>query len=136
VVPDRIEVGQAIASMQRRHHQRLASDIDAARERVARRALAFQRALPDVQRWRRDLGAHADRLRLAAASATTHARRSTDHAISRIQALSPLATLDRGYAIVSRADGGVVTAAADVAPGDRVAIRWRDGARPARVESG
>lgn len=135
VAPDRVEVMQAIASMRGRHHQRLARDLDAARERVARHERALAHALPDVSRLRRELVIHADRMRAAAAAATTRARQSTTHTLSRLQALSPLATLDRGYALVSRAGGGVLTSAAEVAPGDRVEIRWRDGARPARVES-
>ena len=45
----------------------------------------------------------------------------------RLDALSPLATLRRGYAIVSRPDGRLVSLAAEVSPGDMLAVRLQDG---------
>ncbi|GGK00366.1 exodeoxyribonuclease 7 large subunit [Pilimelia anulata] len=45
------------------------------------------------------------------------------HTLARLRALSPRATLSRGYAIVQRADGHVVRAAADVADGDDLRLR-------------
>ncbi len=133
--PDRVEVLQGIAAMQRHHQQRLARRVDAARNDVARRATAMERRLPDVGRLRHELAMHAELMRGAASAATTRAREAVSRLASRVQALSPMHTLERGYAIVSAADGRVVTAAADVADGDRIAIRWRDGSRSARVES-
>ena len=41
--------------------------------------------------------------------------------LARLRALSPAATLERGYAIVQRADGHVVRAAAEVARATRCA---------------
>ncbi|MGI5178882.1 exodeoxyribonuclease VII large subunit [Dactylosporangium sp. CA-152071] len=46
-----------------------------------------------------------------------------EHTLARLRTLSPLATLERGYAIVQRPDGAVVRAAADVTPGDEVRVR-------------
>ena len=51
------------------------------------------------------------------------ARLATAHA--HLGALSPLATLDRGYAIVRRGDE-VVRAASDVGAGDAVSVRVAD----------
>jgi exodeoxyribonuclease VII large subunit len=46
----------------------------------------------------------------------------------RLTSASPLATLERGYAIVRRQeDGQVVTSTAQVAPGDDLLVRVRDG---------
>jgi exodeoxyribonuclease VII large subunit len=59
------------------------------------------------------------------------ARLDTVHA--RLTALSPIATLERGYAIVRRGDA-VVRAATDVAPGDAIAVRVAEGTFGARVE--
>jgi exodeoxyribonuclease VII large subunit len=59
------------------------------------------------------------------------ARLDTVHA--RLTALSPIATLERGYAIVRRGDD-VVRAASDVEPGDAIAVRVADGSFGARVE--
>ncbi|HEY1322464.1 MAG TPA: exodeoxyribonuclease VII large subunit, partial [Streptosporangiaceae bacterium] len=41
-----------------------------------------------------------------------------------LQALSPAATMRRGYSIVQRADGGVVRAAAEVTAGERLTVRF------------
>ena len=60
-------------------------------------------------------------------------RTALDHAGSRLQALSPLATLQRGYAIV-RASGEAVREAQAVSPGDPLEIQLAAGALGARVE--
>jgi len=51
-----------------------------------------------------------------------------------LQAVSPLATLERGYAIVSRADGTILRDAADVAPGTLIEARLATGRLRAQVE--
>ncbi|MEV6597328.1 exodeoxyribonuclease VII large subunit [Actinoplanes sp. NPDC051346] len=57
-------------------------------------------------------------------------RRADDdlrHTLARLRALSPAATLERGYAIVQRADGHVVRAAGEVKTGDVLRVRLADG---------
>ncbi len=67
--------------------------------------------------------------RLERASADLH------HTLARLRALSPAATLDRGYAIVQReADGAVLTDPAGVGPGERLRVRLAKGELAARVE--
>ncbi|MEU4550923.1 exodeoxyribonuclease VII large subunit [Micromonospora violae] len=56
------------------------------------------------------------------------------HTLARLRALSPAATLDRGYAIVQRADGHVVRAAAEVDKGDPLRVRLADGELAATVD--
>ncbi len=51
----------------------------------------------------------------------------------RLAAVSPLATLQRGYAIVRRADGQLVRQVDDARPGDRLSIQVTDGAFAADV---
>jgi exodeoxyribonuclease VII large subunit len=77
-------------------------------------------------------GAH-ERLRRAPLLALERriARLDTVHA--RLAALSPTATLERGYAIVRRGDG-VVRSAEDVGPGDQITVRVADGSFGAKVE--
>jgi exodeoxyribonuclease VII large subunit len=53
--------------------------------------------------------------------------------IARLRALSPAATLHRGYAIVQRSDGHVVRAAAEVEDGDTVRVRLAEGELAAKV---
>jgi len=53
----------------------------------------------------------------------------------QLNSLSPLAVLDRGYALVLDAQGALVRSAAQVAPGDRVVTRLSDGSFSSQVES-
>jgi exodeoxyribonuclease VII large subunit len=56
------------------------------------------------------------------------------HTVARLRALSPAATLQRGYAIVQRtADGAVVRDPAEVHPGDPLRLRVSGGELAARV---
>ncbi|MFC0004588.1 exodeoxyribonuclease VII large subunit [Micromonospora siamensis] len=56
------------------------------------------------------------------------------HTLARLRALSPAATLDRGYAIVQRADGHVVRAAGEVGKGDPLRVRLAEGELAATVD--
>jgi exodeoxyribonuclease VII large subunit len=49
------------------------------------------------------------------------------HTIERVRALSPQATLQRGYAILSDADGGTVDRVAATAKGAKLTARLADG---------
>lgn len=53
----------------------------------------------------------------------------------QVRALSPAATLDRGYAVVQRADGAVVRRPDDVTAGDRLRVRVAEGELAAEVAS-
>jgi exodeoxyribonuclease VII large subunit len=50
------------------------------------------------------------------------------HTRARVVALSPAATLNRGYAVLQRADGTAVRAADEVAPGESLRARVAEGA--------
>ena len=52
----------------------------------------------------------------------------------RLRALSPQAKLDAGYAYVEREDGRGVRSAAELAEGDCLVVRMRDGSAKTRVE--
>jgi len=65
-----------------------------------------------------------------------HGSASTLSALdARLHSLSPLAVLDRGYALVLTAAGSVVRSTAQVAAGDRVITRLSDGVFTSRVEA-
>ncbi len=54
---------------------------------------------------------------------------------ARLEVLSPLSTLSRGYAIATRmADGGVVTDSTQLSVGDRLGLRFHRGEAECRVE--
>ncbi len=63
-------------------------------------------------------------------------RAAAAHAVeARLRTLSPLAVLDRGYAIVLDGQGTLVRSTAQVARGDRITTRVADGAFTSRVEA-
>jgi len=85
---------------------------------------------------RGQLEAAAGRLRFAAAMRVRHTRAALERTAAQLDALSPLACLERGYAIVRRGDaaGAVVTDAAVLRPGDAVALVFARSRARARVE--
>ena len=64
--------------------------------------------------------------------ASLASRRALD---ARLHSLSPLAVLDRGYALVLSNEGRLVRSAAHLAPGDQLTTRLADGSFLSRVES-
>jgi exodeoxyribonuclease VII large subunit len=74
-----------------------------------------------------------DRLRRAPALLVERRRAALAQKAGRLSALSPRATLDRGYAIVRR-EGELLRSATAVAPGDPISVELADGAFGARVE--
>jgi exodeoxyribonuclease VII large subunit len=74
-----------------------------------------------------------ERLRAAPRLLFERRRSALDHTGARLKALSPLATLDRGYAIV-RAGAVALRDASVVSQGDRLEIELASGALGARVE--
>jgi exodeoxyribonuclease VII large subunit len=86
-----------------------------------------------LERQEQRVAALGDRLRGSPRLLLERRRSGLDHLGARLQGLSPLATLARGYAIV-RAGGEALREAARVAPGDRVEVELASGSLGARVE--
>ncbi len=129
VVPDVAEELLLVAVARDRMRASLAgwlareqAGLDALRSRPA---LADPRSLLDARsdevlqlrdRARRTLGHVLDR-----------AADDIDHRRARARALSPLATLQRGYSVLQDADGHVVTSVEAVAPDSPISVRVADG---------
>jgi exodeoxyribonuclease VII large subunit len=62
------------------------------------------------------------------------AERDLEHARARVGALSPAATLERGYAVVQRADGSLVRDPSEVVDDERLRVRLAGGRLPVRVD--
>jgi exodeoxyribonuclease VII large subunit len=86
-----------------------------------------------LERTRRDLAADGDRLARAPALMLERKRAALEAVWGRLAALSPKATLTRGYAIV-RTDEGIVRSASAVAAGDQVDVELGEGGFGARIE--
>jgi exodeoxyribonuclease VII large subunit len=74
-----------------------------------------------------------ERLRTAPTLAVERKRAALESAAGKLRVLSPLKTLERGYAIV-RTDTGVVTSRSSVAGGTRLDVRVADGSFAATVD--
>jgi exodeoxyribonuclease VII large subunit len=86
-----------------------------------------------LDRSRQSLQADGRRLRGAPALLLERKRTRLDALAGRLRALSPEATLERGYAIV-RTESGIVRSAKAAAPGTRIDVELAEGALGARVE--
>jgi exodeoxyribonuclease VII large subunit len=105
------------------------------RQRLARsadRLHAWPRAAVDREQHR--LERTRDRLRLAPVLAVERKRAALENTAAKLVALSPLQTLERGYAIVRTESGKVAASAEDVSLGVRVDVTLADGGFGARVE--
>src|SRR5699024_6406395 len=80
--------------------------------------------LPMLQR---TLEEQRRRLHNAIMQQLEHRRTTLASSGRALHAVSPLATLDRGYAIVFDAEGGIVRSSARVATGDKLTARLADG---------
>ncbi len=70
--------------------------------------------------------------RLAPVTISTRTTR-LHHATARLEALSPLAVLNRGYALIYTAEGTLLRNAADAKPGDPITVRLTTGTLEAEV---
>lgn len=137
-VPDQAQFAsrlQAIAALlDRTLRRRLRDD----RHRISVLEHRLGRAHPGValRMQQQRLDEFEARLRRALQTAMT-AVRSRARLIERsLEALSPLATLERGYAIVCRSDtGALVTRGADLGAGTQIDIRVAEGGLTATVDS-
>ncbi|MGV3624328.1 MAG: exodeoxyribonuclease VII large subunit, partial [Archangium sp.] len=95
------------------------------RKQVALLKVGLERHNPRlrVQRARGELQQLSKRLDVAQRKSVARLRESFGVAASKLDALSPLKVLGRGYAIAQRSDGHVVRAAADVKPGEQLRLR-------------
>jgi exodeoxyribonuclease VII large subunit len=96
---------------------------------------AFRRPFSQVH----DLARRLDELESSMGRAVRRrlqlARRHLDQTAARLESLSPLAVLARGYSLTQRADDGrLVRDAAELQPGERIATRFARGKAVSRVE--
>lgn len=103
-------------------------------ERLVRARMALAAgARRTLDHERRALAASLERVRRAPLLTLERRRAALEQTAGRLRALSPHATLERGYAIV-RAEGEIVRAADALAAGDRVEVELGHGGFGARVE--
>ena len=105
----------------------LLARLDRSRSTLARGAAGT------FERERRRLDAARDHLRRAPLLMLERKRAALEHSAGRLRALSPKATLERGYAIV-RTQSGIVRTSTELASGAHVEVELGDGGFGATVE--
>ncbi|HEX4427748.1 MAG TPA: exodeoxyribonuclease VII large subunit [Frankiaceae bacterium] len=129
VVPDVGEQARAIEQLRARALRAVTGRIDAEQARID--ALSSRPALRDPQsgvlRRSQEVAALVARARRTAEMLIDREDQSLQHQLARVRALSPAATLARGYAVVQQQDGTVLRDAGEVTGGDRLAVRLAEG---------
>lgn len=137
VVPDVAAEAYAVASARERMRSLLYATIG--REQAGLDALRSRPALADprtlLDRRLDELDQLRDRARRSLGHRLDRAADDIGHQRARARALSPLATLERGYAVLQDADGHVVTSTAAATVGAQVSVRVADGRIHAEVTS-
>ena len=132
------EQGQLLDELESRLHHGIERAINKRRTRLARLATAVAHANPAhrVAQLRARSRMAASDLRRALLRRLEQTKQRLELADRALVSLSPLATLQRGYAIVQRReDGGLVTDSAAVAPGSHVDVRLARGTFAATVDA-
>lgn len=135
-VPDQAEVRRLLDSHGQRLKQLLRRQVEGARQRLA--ALAKRRCFTHPLSWIDDLRLDVDRLQERAARAMETRRerlaaRLAHHA-ARLDALSPLKALARGYSLTETLDGRRIRSLQEVQVGAVVRVRLADGRFLSKVE--
>ena len=128
-VPDQNEVAVWLRQMEERLAQAMGRKLESARKDLDRaaRCRALQDPMNYVDDKRMVLDYQREKLAAGLNAALNRERQRFGQLASKLDALSPLKVLGRGYAIPRKADGGVVRSVTDVAPGDPLKLRVADG---------
>ena len=125
IVPDVKEQRAAIEQTRRRVCRALTSRVHTERRLLislrTRPVMADPRAMITARR--QELDALTDRARRRVRSNVHRAGDQINHLRSQVRALSPLATLERGYAVVQHADGRIVMDRSDVEADELLRVR-------------
>jgi exodeoxyribonuclease VII large subunit len=135
VVPDVADELSQLTRLRRQLDQSMMSRISAEQDR-----LTALRSRPVLAEPTASFAVHAeqiqalrDRSRRAIRTRIEHETSAVGHHLARVRAMSPKATLERGYAVLVSADGHAVTSVQNVSVGDQLTARLLDGQAVASV---
>jgi exodeoxyribonuclease VII large subunit len=135
-VPDRVEVEQRLAQLERRLLRATVQPISNARQRLER--LKRSRVLTDpaagIREKRLLLDYQGSKLLHGMEQTLASQKQRVGRLAAALDALSPLKVLGRGYAIARDEGGRVLTGAEQIEPGDKLDLRLADGILACRVE--
>jgi len=128
-VPDKREIGRHLCSQELQLRQNVFNAIEVHRQRVEsiEKSVLFRKPTERINQYRQTVD---DLKRNMHAEITHHVelyRKSLQAVIGKLDALSPLAILERGYSICSRPDGKVIRSVEDISVGDALKVLFTDG---------
>ncbi len=129
VAPDIADLADAMAALRGALDDRIDATIDVRRDGLNQlgRRLDLASPLSRIEHDRQSIDELTGRMGRRVASGVELRGARLDGLRAQLAALNPEATLGRGFAIVRRADGGVVTRADQTAPGEILDITVREG---------
>lgn len=137
ITPDVGEEQQRIRVLRTRALRCLLNYVDTEQHRLE--ALRTRPAVADpgalLTAWAASIEATRERGRRATLACVAEARTDIARLAARVTALSPQATLERGYAVLQREDGQAVRDPAEVEPGDALTARVAAGRIALKVAS-
>ena len=137
-VPDQDALRQTLDEMQNAMAVAMQTKIDRAGERLANLSgrPVLKSPLASFESRRKALELMEKRLISAQSGNVARARQRFVAQVSKLDAMSPLKVLTRGYAMVAKEDGTIVRSVRDVKPREPIAVRVSDGTIVATVIGG
>ena len=137
LTPDRREMAAGLLELRTRLYESVDRRLELARQRVEQLAArpALRRPLQRVRDLEQRLDTVADRMQRAANARVGQTAAQLAALAARLETLSPLNVLTRGYSLTHTNDGKLVRDAAAVRPGDVLVTRVAAGTVVSRVES-
>ena len=122
VVPERAALLDSLRTLKRRLGQALLTRLDLAKQRLESllRSYALGRPMDPILQRQQRLDELSQRARVAVTTALTLAKKRAETGAARLESLSPLAVLARGYSVTTSSDGAMVSDAQTVKPEDSI----------------
>ncbi len=137
VVPDSREIEKNLRSLELRTRQNLFKAIEYYRKRLEsiEKSILFRKPTERINQYRQTL----DELKRSIVAEITHLvtvqSKSLQALMGKLDALSPLAILERGYSISSKLpEGKIVRSITDISVGDTLKVLFKDGAAVSEVK--
>ena len=135
VAPDRAEESARVRGLVAAGGQITQSRMARMQQRLSESQTRLAVAAPDPGALRVELHRQLQGIERRAAAAMSQRAAALAASRAQLEALNPLATLERGYAMLTSADGATIASVGDAKVGDRLRVRLRDGSLGALIES-
>jgi exodeoxyribonuclease VII large subunit len=129
VIPDVAQIRQFVATSYRDLGARLREQVERAADKYSNvwGLDAVRRINDRIDRHSQDVDRHTEAMGRRAERSVAHGVNRFRTEVARLEALSPLQVLSRGFAVAEKEDGSVITDATSVDPKDRFRVRLDKG---------